>query len=107
MAEMTRVWPTIAYEAIAVSATAVGLTATIYTRHAKRAKCVLEGTTAKGIRYRTDGTDPTTNVGMLVLPVVDTGAEFYIEGIRDLDRFKAVRDGDTDCTLHVHYYGDE
>jgi len=110
MAETIRVWPTIAYEPITVSATAIGFTATTYTRHAKRAKCVLEGTATKGIRYRTDGTDPTTNIGTLVYPGVGTygtNAEFLIEGIRDLDRFKAIRDSDADCTLHVTYYGDE
>lgn len=111
MGETTRVWPTIAYEAITVSTTAIGFTAATYTKKAKRAVCLLEGTAAKGMRYRTDGTDPTATVGMLIYPGVSTYGTgpvmFAIDGIKDISRFKAIRDNDTDCTLHVHYLGDD
>ena len=105
----TRVYSTIAYEAITVSDSAIGFTAATMTKQCKRAECALEGTTAKGIRYRKDGTNPTATVGTLVLPVVDSdsGAYFTVEGYKDCARFKAIRDSDTDATLHVHYLGED
>ena len=111
MAESTRVWPTIAYEAITVTqTTAVGFTAATFTKKAKRAVCVVEGTAGKGIRFRTDGTDPDASTGTLIYPGVaayGSVSQFIIEGIKDISRFKAIRDSDTDCTLHVHYLGDD
>ena len=108
MGDSTRVWPTIAYEKITVSSTAVGFTA--MTKKCKRAICTLEGTALKGIRYRCDGTDPTSVNGTLIMPGVGTygtNAEFRIEGYKDCSRFKAIRDDDTDSTLHVQYQGDD
>jgi len=110
MAESTRVWATIAYEAITVSTAAIGFTAATYTKKAKRAVCVVDGTAAKGIRFRTDGTNPTSTTGTLIYPGVSTYGsvnQFVIEGIKDISRFKAIRDSDADCSLHVHYLGDD
>lgn len=110
MAESNRVWATIAYEALTVTNAAVGFTAATYTKKAKRAVCVVEGTATKGIRYRTDGTAASATVGTLIYPGVSTYGTvswFVIEGYRDIARFSAFRDSDTDCTVHVHYLGDD
>ena len=110
MAQTTRVWPTIGYEAITVSTTAVGFTAATYTKKAKRAWCVLEGTATKGIRIRTDGTDPTSTTGTLIYPSVGTYGimvDFNIEGYHDIANFSAIRDSDADCTLSATNYGDD
>lgn len=82
------------YQQITVSTTAVGLTVPA---GASRAIVVVE---AQPIRYRDDGTDPTSSVGMLC----QANLRFELESQASMLAFKAIRQGASDATLSVSYY---
>lgn len=88
------------YESVTVAATAIGLTAAKYSptgaQHARRAVCRVE---TAAIRYRADGTNPTTSEGMLA----DSGDTIIVSGIEDIRRIKFIRDGATSGVLKVSY----
>lgn len=83
-----------AFEALTVSSSAVAFTAATRDR-ALSAHASVEG---GQVRYRIDGTDPTTSVGTLV----QDGDELLVWGKADIDaiRFIAVAG---DVTLNTHY----
>jgi hypothetical protein len=89
------------YESITVSSAAIGLTAGTITpiiagvRNAT-ALCVVE--TAQ-IRYRVDGTDPTSSEGI----ALNIGDTLVLEGSDDLLKFRAIRTGGTDAVLKCSY----
>lgn len=83
------------YQQITVSTTAIGLTVPAKTI---RAKIVVE---AQPLRYRLDGTDPSSTVGTLAL----AGAEIEVFKKEVLAAFKAIRSGGTDSVISVHYFG--
>lgn len=82
------------YEQITVSTTAVGLTVPL------KAKIAVVTVESQPIRYRDDTTDPTDTVGVLVSP----GATLIVCS-HSLGRFKAIRQGGSDASLSVSYYG--
>jgi len=82
------------YEQITVSTTAKTLT---IPSGAVRAVLVAE---AQPLRYRVDGTSPTSTVGFLVA----SGIPFELYGSVTLDQFRTIRSGGTDSVLSVHYY---
>lgn len=99
-----------AFESITVSTTAIGFTAaTVVPSKAPSARaafCTLEAGSAASIRYRFDGTDPTSSIGHYALAaVVGTADEqtFSLQGINNLLRFRAIRQGATDVTLRCTY----
>ncbi|MFX0022200.1 MAG: hypothetical protein ACFE9S_07725 [Candidatus Hermodarchaeota archaeon] len=63
---------------------------------ARIAKCVPEGA---DIRYRQDGTAPTSSVGRRIYE----DSEFYIVGSKNIQNFKAIRTTSTSATLDVEY----
>ena len=83
------------YQQLTVSTTAVGLT---LPTGAQRAVIHIE---AQPIRYRDDGTDPTSTVGVLVKADVS----FELNSLLSLRQFKAIRSGSVDATVNVVYYG--
>lgn len=83
------------YEQVTVSTTAVGLTVPAGTI---RAVLVVED---QPLRFRLDGTNPTSTVGMLAK--ADKEIEIFSKEV--LEAFKAIRDGGTDAVLSVHYFG--
>lgn len=93
-----------ARERITVADTAVGFTATTYkptsgdrkSLCAQIAKCVPE---SADIRYRVDGTNPTSSVGRRQYE----DSTFYIIGTENIKRFKAIRTTATSSTLDVEY----
>lgn len=93
-----------ARERITVAATAIGFTTTTYKPTsgdrkgicASIAKCVPEGA---DIRYRIDGTDPTSSIGRRIYE----DSVFYIIGSENIKRFKAIRTTSTSATLDVEY----
>lgn len=93
-----------ARERISVTDTAVGFTAAAYKPTsgdytgvcAKIAKFTVE---TADIRYRQDGTDPTTSVGKVVY---ETGEEIIL-GSQQIKKFSAIRDGATSATIDVEY----
>lgn len=78
-----------------VSNTAIALPGTIPTVPAS-ALLSVEGST--GIRWRDDGTNPTTAVGHKVAG----GGSVVLDC--DLSRVKIIRDGASDATVFVSYY---
>jgi len=82
------------YEQITVSSTAVGLTVP---KGASRAIVTVE---AQPLRYRDDGTDPSSTVGVLC----QANLRFELESRYSMLAFKAIRQGGTDAVLSVSYY---
>jgi len=82
------------YQQLTVSTTAVGLTVPDGARYA-----LMKLNDANLFRWRDDGTDPTSTVGM---PLPDQGDEFFYTG--KLKRFRAIRSGGTDAVLNLAYY---
>ena len=93
-----------ARERITVTGTAVGFTAATYKPTtgdrtgicARIARCRPE---SADIRYRVDGTDPTSAVGRRIYE----DGEFNIIGSQNIKKFSAIRTGDTSATLDVEY----
>ena len=96
----TEVLDPIGYESITVSTTAVGFTSAQINpagvQRAERAFITVEGA---AIRFRMDGTDPTSSEGHLLL----ANSSCVLSGQNALAKFKAIRDGGTDGTLKVTY----
>lgn len=95
--------PTYAYESLTVSSTAVGLTASKYTQTSATlptisAKFALITVEDDAIRFRTDGTDPTTTEGHKLA----AGDTLLLDCWDDIRRFKAIR-VTTDAKIRVSY----
>jgi hypothetical protein len=91
----------ISYVAITVSTSAVGLTAANLDPAAgPRPDAVVISVEAQPIRYRVDGTDPTSTEGH---PAVD-GDVIVLRSHQALKQLRAIRSGATDATLRVTYY---
>jgi hypothetical protein len=88
----------IVYESITVSTTAIGFTAASISGKTK-AMCTLE---SQNIRFRIDGTAPTTTEGH----ILENGNILYIEGGVSMSNFSAIRDDAVDGTLKCTYEGD-
>lgn len=87
------------YESLPVSDTVKALTPSKYktsVHSATRAYITVEGAS---IRYRYDGTNPTSSEGHLVNP----GEDIEILGYDNIANFKAIRTGSADATLRVTY----
>ena len=83
------------YEQKTVSTTAVALTA--IPAGASRAIVMVE---AQPLRYREDGTAPTSSVGVLCV----SATRFELESRQAIEGFKAIRSGGTDSVVSVLYY---
>lgn len=90
---------TSSFTTLTVSTTAVGFPAAAIDGLPFRssAYCTVEN---GSIRYRTDGTDPTSTVGHLVA----SGGSFTITSAPDLKNFRAIRSGVTDATVSVTFF---
>ena len=88
------------YESITVAATAIGFTAAKLAPSnsdtPEMAVCTLE---TGQIRYRVDGTDPTSAEGHILNP----GDSLIVDSLHDLKNFKAIRTGSTSGILKVSY----
>lgn len=86
------------YEAVTVEDTAVGITAALLLP-ASGHKQTIAWITVEGapIRFRVDGTDPTSAEGHLI----DSGEEFEVEGYNNMSRFRAIRTEAVSCKLRV------
>lgn len=77
------------YEEIEVAGTAVGLTSTKYSPSgssiAKQAMCVVEG--GQDIRFRLDGTDPTSSTGT----ILSSADVIYLKTYTDVSQVKFIR----------------
>ena len=86
---------TVGYEDITVSTTAIGFTAAEISS-AVAAEVWVEG---DAVRFRTDGTDPTSSVGHQL----DVGDVMFVDNASDLASIRFIR-VTTDATLRVSYY---
>ena len=86
------------FETITVTDTAVGLTAAKVNSNPKPKKIFITSETAQ-IRYRTDGTDPSSTVGHVMVPT----QSLVLEGYSQINNFKAIRTGATSGVLQVTY----
>ncbi len=104
MAASERYGQAFGYESITVSTVAIGLTSTKIVptsgpaRPAFEAYLTLEAT--NGIRYRLDGTDPTSSEGH---PIAGSGT-VTITGTKNLQNLRMIRSGGADATVKVTYF---
>src|SRR3990167_3036916 len=93
---------TVAFDQIPVAASAIGLTTANVRGYganrfpAERAVLIVE--TAQ-IRWRDDGTDPTTTVGFLA----NVGTVLTLDNRYRIEKFRAIRTGGTSALLNVSY----
>jgi len=87
------------YEAVTVSSSAVGLTSTKYNPSGHKAQVAFITVEDAQIRFRYDGTDPTSSEGH----IADVGDVIKIEGYDNIANFKAIRTGSSDATIRVTY----
>jgi len=88
-----------AFETITVGTTAVGFTTATYktdTHTAQRAVVTIEDA---GVRYRYDGTNPTSSVGHQLNP----GDTLLVVGRGNLDNIKFIRSGTSDGKVVATY----
>lgn len=86
--------PLASYEQLTISDSAVSLTVP---QIAKLAVITVEN---EPVRYRDDGTDPTADVGTLV----KADGSIIVCG-KSLGSIRFFKDGATDATINVNYYG--
>jgi len=84
-----------AYESITVTNTAIGF----ITSNALNCKVVFMTVEQAQLRFRMDGTDPTSTEGH----ILDVGDSFTISAINSIRLFKAIRTGSTSAVLKVTY----
>lgn len=85
----------VGFEQRTVSTSAVGFAS--IPLQANKAIVVVEDAT---IRYREDGTNPTSSVGTKQF----VNSTIIIEGRTRLTQFRAIRQGSTDALLSINYY---
>lgn len=88
------------YEDITISTTATGFTASKMTNNGIQIKAVRISVETAGIRYREDGSDPSSTVGH----AREAGDEFIVVGYNAIANFRAIRIGAEDATLRCTYY---
>lgn len=90
------------FQALTVSTASVALTASA---GARAAYITVE---ANPIRFRLDGSAPTSSAGHLMVPTAGTPPLPFVlelESEAAVANFRAIRQGGADATLHVTYYG--
>lgn len=84
------------FQALTVSTTSVALTATVGQLNSHRAVISVEDAP---IRFRYDGTAPTSTVGHVLYP----GDKLILEGRANISQFRAIRSGSVDAVLAVSH----
>jgi len=86
------------YQDLTVADSSVGVdnTKTLATPHARQIEVFVEDAQ---IRYRKDGTAPTSSVGEILNPF----DRLTLNSLNDIDNFRAIRTGSTSATLRVHF----
>lgn len=94
--------PTYTFEKITVSSTAIGITSTLVNKpsttngQSRTAEFALITVETDSIRYRTDGTNPDSTTGHLLV----AGDALTLDNLDDIRRFRAIR-VTTDATIQV------
>lgn len=87
------------FETLTVGNTAITLTASKYRPVGEQADSAFITLEGGDIRYRYDGTSPTSSVGHLL----SSGGYLILVGQNQMEKFKAIRVGGTDGTFSVTY----
>jgi hypothetical protein len=94
------------FERLTVSTSAVGLTASkiepvssVLEHDAGKAKAVKITVDTDKVRYREDGTNPTSTIGHEVA----VGSEVWIVGLRNIQQLRMIRSGVADAVVEVTY----
>ena len=90
---------TYAFEQITVAATAIGLTASNLRDGTDSTREVSLNVQDAQLRYRLDGTNPTSTVGQILNPM----DRLTLTVRAEIDSFRAIRTGATSAILNVHY----
>jgi hypothetical protein len=93
---------TFAFEALSVANSPVGFTVATYTPDADvghPAELATVKVTGAQIRYRTDGTNPTSGVGT----IVEDGDPIVVEGNSDIRAIRFIRTGGQSATLSTEF----
>lgn len=93
---------TVAYEQITVAATAIGFSVANvrgYGSNRFAAEKVIVVVETAQIRWRADGTDPTSSVGHLA----NVGTVLTFDNRDRIEKFRAIRTGSVSATLSVEY----
>lgn len=85
------------YESITVSTTAIGVTGSLMSKGANAAEVAFITLETANIRFRIDGTAPTTTEGHQL----KAGQNLQLSSASDIRNFLAIRDDATDATLRV------
>jgi len=88
-----------AYESITVSSSAVGFTSSVYKTSSHTAQVAFITCEDAQIRYRYDGTNPTASEGH----ILNSGDTLLIEGLTNIENFRAIRTGASDAKIRVTY----
>ena len=86
------------YESITIADTAIGLTASKLTTERRPISVLITFETAP-IRWRADGTDPTSSEGHIQNPM----SSMIIEGIHNMQKIRFIRTGTTSGIAKVSY----
>jgi hypothetical protein len=90
-----------AFEEITVSTAAIGFTAATFKPSGQTPAAYAYVTVeTNGIRWRTDGSDPTSSVGHALA----AGGTLELAGKTELTNFRAIRSGGADAALKVTFY---
>lgn len=87
------------FESVTVSSAAVGITTRPGGSGMKASAALIE-VESNPIRYRVDGTNPTSSVGILI----QAGGVIELHDWGEVKNFKAIRQGGSDATLRVQPY---
>lgn len=93
----TAAYDAVAYEAITVSTTSIGITAAVRAPSGISTDFCYVTTEAQSIRWTTNGTTPTSTVGHLAA----AGAVISLLGPPDITAFRMIRQGGVDATVQV------
>ena len=88
-----------AFQPLTVSSSPVGFNSEIYMSGLERSNRALVDVQTAGIRYRTDGGNPSITLGM----VTNAGDVIELESWNEVNMFRAIRSGSADAFLNADF----
>lgn len=85
------------YESVTVAATAIGISSSVYTVSGRNASLCTIATEDAPLRYRYDGTNPTSSEGVLI----QSGSYLTLTGFANIKAFRAIRTTAVSATLKI------
>jgi len=88
-----------AFQTLTVSTAVLGFNPEIFMAGFERSNSALVDVQTAGIRFRTDGGNPSASVGM----VANAGDIIELKSYNEVQLFKVIRSGAADATLNVDF----